>query len=83
MKPIFRLFVLAALVSTTAAYGDPTQTLAEPIPWDSEYTSTWGPSTGESLPELTVRNPAGDLKQFADLTGEEGLLIFFVRSTNW
>lgn len=53
------------------------------IDWDPTYTDQWAPAVGTELPELAVKDPEGDLREFSDLTGERGLLVFFVRSTNW
>ncbi len=53
------------------------------VNWDSEYTEQWAPAIGSSLPLLSVQDTDGESKVFADLTGDQGLLIFFVRSTDW
>ena len=53
------------------------------IEWDPEYTENWAPSVGVSLPALSVKDTKGTSVDFDDLAGERGLLIFFVRSTNW
>ena len=53
------------------------------IDWNPEFTKDWAPAIGSSLPPLSVKETSGLTPVFDDLTGEKGLLIFFVRSTNW
>lgn len=50
----------------------------------SDYQDNWGPDVGSTLPELTVKDTEGKDKTVEDLIGDEqGLLIFFVRTTDW
>ena len=50
----------------------------------SEYEENWGPDVGSSLPELSVKDTEGEDRSIEDLVGDkQGLLIFFVRTTNW
>ena len=51
--------------------------------WDQAYSAQWAPAIGSLLPDLSVKDTSGASKALADLTGEKGLLIFFVRSTDW
>ena len=53
------------------------------IDWDPEYTETWAPNVGSTLPGLAVKDGEGTERSFESLSGEKGLLIFFVRSTDW
>lgn len=47
------------------------------------YLEQWGPALGSPLPMLDAPDQLGQRRQFADLTGEHGLLLFFNRSTDW
>lgn len=50
----------------------------------SDYQDNWGPDVGSTLPELTVKDTEGKDRTVEDLIGDEqGLLIFFVRTTDW
>ena len=49
----------------------------------AEYLDDWGPAIGTSLPDLKVQNTKGQDKVLDNLSGENGLLLFVVRSTNW
>ena len=47
------------------------------------YVEHWGPAVGTSLPMLDALDQEGQRRRFPDLTGEQGLLLFFSRSTDW
>ena len=47
------------------------------------YVGQWGPALGTPLPMLDAPDQQGQRRQFADLAGERGLLLFFSRSTDW
>ncbi len=47
------------------------------------YAQQWGPDVGTPLPMLDALDQEGQRRQFADLAGEHGLLLFFNRSTDW
>ena len=50
----------------------------------SEFEENWGPEVGTSLPELAVKDTSGKDRDVKDLTGEKkGLVLFFVRTSNW
>ena len=65
------LFVAALLLLTGAVLGE-------------EYQDTWGPDVGTDFPDLVVKDTDGDDRSVDDLRGDsKGLLIFFVRTSNW
>ncbi|MCY3541572.1 MAG: hypothetical protein OXH31_06660 [Gammaproteobacteria bacterium] len=65
------MFVVALLLFAGAIVGE-------------EYQDTWGPDVGSDLPELTVKDTEGNDRTVVDLRGEsKGLLIFFVRTSDW
>ena len=65
------LCAVAALLLTSAMLGE-------------EYQDTWGPDIGSELPDLVVKDTEGNDRSVDDLRGEsKGLLIFFVRTSNW
>ena len=51
--------------------------------WDPQFTEDWGPKVGTKLPDLHARDTSGKVTGLKDLVGEKGVLLFFVRSTNW
>lgn len=52
--------------------------------FSEDYQDTWGPDIGSMLPDLTVKDTDGKDRSIDDLRGEsKGLLIFFVRTSNW
>ncbi len=65
------LACLAGLLSATASV------------WASEYSETWGPDVGSQLPVLEAPDQTGQVRTLDDLTGEQGLLLFLVRSADW
>ena len=77
------LFVALATLLILVSCGDVVERVADYVQWDPEYTKTWAPQVGSTLPDLTVKDGIGQARTFGTLTGEQGLLIFFVRSTNW
>lgn len=50
---------------------------------DDTYVSQWGPAVGDQLPDLTVKNSNGESRTFDELKGENGLVLVFVRSSDW
>lgn len=65
------MFVTVLLVLTGAVLGD-------------EFEENWGPDVGSDFPELAVKDTEGNDRSVDDLRGEnKGLLIFFVRTSNW
>lgn len=51
--------------------------------WSSEYSGNWGPEIGTQLPLLEAPDQTGTLRTLADLSGEQGLLLFLNRSADW
>lgn len=68
---------------TVACGNETVKELKSLVNWNPEYTKNWAPAIGASLPMLSVKDTSGETPDFEDLSGEKGLLIFFVRSTNW
>ena len=50
---------------------------------EDSYAAQWGPSLNTEIPTLTVLDVEGNAKTVSDLAGEQGLVIFFVRSSDW
>jgi len=50
---------------------------------DAAYSASWGPAVGEVLPQVEAQDQQGRLRRLPDLTGEQGLLLFLVRSADW
>ena len=84
LKSLSRIWAVVCLPVILVGCGNENvQELRTLVDWNPEYSKNWAPSIGASLPALSVKNTAGETLEFEELTGEEGLLIFFVRSTNW
>lgn len=65
------MFVTVLLLLTGAIFGE-------------EFQDNWGPDVGSDFPDLAVKDTEGKDRTVEDLRGEsEGLLIFFVRTTDW
>ena len=77
------LLIVCGALLTVACGNKDVQELTSLVDWNPEYTKNWAPSLGATLPALSVKDVSGKTLNFDDLTGEKGLLIFFVRSTNW
>lgn len=77
------LAVVGVAVLSASCGDNEIQELKALVDWNPEYTKSWAPAIGASLPALSVRNINGQPRNFGELTGEKGLLLFFVRSTNW
>ena len=50
---------------------------------DDSYASQWGPAIGTQLPDLEVKDPEGESRDFDQLKGSNGLVLVFVRSSDW
>jgi peroxiredoxin len=48
-----------------------------------EAADAFGPGVGEMAPAFTVTDAAGDTRSLANLTGPEGVVIYFNRSLDW
>ena len=84
MKNFQRWLVVACVaLLSTACTDEAGNELKTMLDWDPEYTKNWAPSIGTLLPKLAVADTAGEARDFESLTGEKGLVMFFVRSTNW
>jgi hypothetical protein len=47
------------------------------------YTNNWGPEVGSQVALLAAKDQKGDLQELKDLTGSQGVLIFYNRSADW
>ena len=47
------------------------------------YVEQWGLALGEQTPELVVKDVHGEEIKRDSISGEKGLVIFFIRSTSW
>ncbi len=48
-----------------------------------DYSAGWGPAVGSSMPMLAAPDQAGLERGLANLSGEQGLLLFLSRSADW
>lgn len=49
----------------------------------SDYSDSWGPALGSTLPVLSAPDQTGAIRTLDDLAGEQGLLLFLNRSADW
>ena len=50
----------------------------------ADYQDEWGPAVGSELPELSLKDVEGKDRTLEDLIGdEEGIVLFFVRTSDW
>ena len=48
-----------------------------------EYQDAWGPPIGSAMPSFRAPDHTDAWRDLADLSGENGLLLFAVRSADW
>jgi hypothetical protein len=48
-----------------------------------DYSAGWGPAVGTPMPLLEAPDQTGTQRFLADLTGDQGLLLFLNRSADW
>jgi hypothetical protein len=48
-----------------------------------DYADEWGPPVGTPMPPLSAPDQAGSPRTLANLTGDQGLLLFLNRSADW
>ncbi len=48
-----------------------------------DYSAGWGPAVGTVLPPIAAPDQAGVEHRLADLSGDQGLLLFLSRSADW
>jgi hypothetical protein len=51
--------------------------------WADDYSAGWGPALGAPMPLLAAPDDSGQDRTLADLTGDQGLLLFLSRSADW
>ena len=72
MKKLIGIAIFSLLLTASMAVGA------------SDWEDNWGPEVGSELPEVSVDDTDGNEKSLKDLTGDsKGLLLFFVRTSNW
>lgn len=49
----------------------------------ADYVDVWGPALDSPLPLLDAIDQDGQPRNLADLSGDQGLLLFLVRSADW
>ena len=69
------LFLCAAMVLLSSPAG--AQTL-EPVD-----VSALGPQVGETVPDFTLRDQSGTVRNLDSIMGERGAMIVFHRSADW
>ena len=69
----------ATSATNTPAPAGPAATAAA----TNDYADAWGPVVGTELPILLAADQSGQRRELANLTGENGLLLFLVRSADW
>ncbi len=50
---------------------------------EDDYATGWGPAIGSALPVLDAPDQSGARRTLADLSGDQGLLLFLSRSADW
>ena len=74
--------ILAISVVSTALACAQEQPRLRPLPETSGNMKT-GPEIGQSIPGFTAPDQNGRPRTLADLRGEKGLVLAFVRSADW
>lgn len=49
----------------------------------ADYRDAWGPAVGTPMPAVAALDQHGAERDVASLRGEQGLLLFAVRSADW
>ena len=47
------------------------------------YQDRWGPTVGDAMPVLAAEDQDGNVRDFASLSGERGLVLVVSRSAVW
>lgn len=47
------------------------------------YQDRWGPAVGDAMPALAAEDQHGNVRDFASLSGERGLVLVVSRSAVW
>lgn len=47
------------------------------------YQNNWGPEVGSQIAFLAAKDQNGDAQQLKDLSGSQGVLVFYNRSADW
>jgi peroxiredoxin len=71
---------LLALAPAAAQSPDGAQSSVEAA---MEAAADFGPAVGQTAPDFTVRDATGASRSLADLSGENGLVLYFNRSLDW
>jgi len=50
---------------------------------EDDYNAQWGPALGTDMPPIASFDQEGVQRELADLSGEQGLLLFLNRSADW
>ena len=51
--------------------------------WSADYVEQWGLAVGQPAPAIAAPDQTGTVRDLASLAGENGVLLFFNRSTDW
>lgn len=78
---MFRALLGAVALSLTAM--SPALAQADAAAAASQAAAGFGPAVGDSAPAFTLTDAAGAERSLADLSGANGLVIYFNRSLDW
>lgn len=76
------VLVVCATVTANFAWSE-ADTVEEKNIEGTTYVDEWGLALGEQAPELAVKDVHGEEITRESISGEKGLVIFFIRSTSW
>ena len=76
MRRILAAFAFAALSISGAHAQSPTDAA-------TEAASEFGPAVGSIAPEFAITDATGQVRTLANLSGENGVVIYFNRSLDW
>lgn len=51
--------------------------------WSADYVDEWGIPIGQPAPPVEAADQTGTIRDLASISGDNGVLLFFNRSTDW
>ncbi|MDE0036423.1 MAG: hypothetical protein OXU77_02555 [Gammaproteobacteria bacterium] len=74
---------IAVAAVSLAAYSLGASETSTPGDGGDTYQDRWGPTVGDAMPAFAAEDQDGNVRDFASLSGERGLVLVVSRSAVW